>query len=38
MAEQAPKREKLQVAAEPLIGTQNGTLHCDEALAVYLPL
>ena len=36
MAEQAAKRQKLQVAADPLIGTHNGTFHCDEALAVYL--
>jgi len=36
MAEQAAKRQKLEVAVEPLIGTHNGTFHCDEALALYL--
>ena len=36
MAEQAAKRQKLESTAEPLVGTHNGTFHCDEALAVYL--
>lgn len=36
MAEHAAKRQKLARAAEPLVGTHNGTFHCDEALAVYL--
>ena len=36
MAEQAAKRQKLDTAVEPLIGTHNGTFHCDEALAFSL--
>jgi len=36
MAEQAAKRQKLKVAADPLISTHNVTFNCDETLAVYL--
>ena len=36
MAEQAAKRQKLETAVEPLIGTHDGTFHCDEALAFSL--
>jgi hypothetical protein len=37
MAEQTAKRQKLEkTAVEPLIGTHNGTFHCDEALAISL--
>lgn len=34
--EQAAKRRKMDSGSSKVIGTHNGTFHCDEALAVYL--
>lgn len=34
MSEPATKRQKTD--SNPVIGTHNGTFHCDEALAVWL--
>ena len=38
MSEESPELKKpcLQLGEEVLIGTHNGTFHCDEALACYM--